>query len=334
MACSYTPWCCGEFGTDGTFRPGQTLTHDWNAYPLHPQPVVQLLHAPLADQMIFRAFASPYRTGNTLHLDSGPDPFSDNYPGDLGNGIQIVPNGQRTGSYAVYVNGRRIARGNPVDTSLPQVRVSSAPSMIRLVLSMRETSPLLPLSTASQTTWTWRTRRDPGAMIPRAWFCDTGPTGRSRHCAIQPMMTLDYHVAGLSLRGRTRPGRQVIGLDVGHVQLGGHAPVTGASARVSFNYNSGRTWRQAQVIALGHGRFRITFSAPAGALVTLQVHAADSANGSGDRDDRPRVRCHVPPDGRVGPAMAPVATPATVAGPATGFHDHGTSSVIFAERVP
>jgi hypothetical protein len=94
------------------------------------------------------------------------------------------------------------------------------------------------------------------------------------------MMTLDYQVHGLSLHGTTAPGRQVIGLTVGHLQLGGHAPITGAAAQVSCN--GGRTWRPATVRRAGPAQFTISFAAPPGAEVTLRTRATDSAGGSID----------------------------------------------------
>ena len=270
--------CCGDIGAYTTLRPGQQLTHDWNAYPLHPQPNRRLLHGPLAARFPeLQSSVSDFRTGNLLNVDSGP--FSDNYPGDIATGPQLAPGNRITEPYAIYQNGRRIARGNLAGaTTAPAVRVSGRPSAIRFVLTARETSPLLPLSPASQTTWTWHTRRDPGATIPSAWTCYAGLTVATRHCAVQPEITLDYHIAGLSLRGTTRPGPQAIGLDISHIQLGGHAPITRTSARISLN--SGQTWQRPRVTALGPGRFRITFTAPARATVTLRVHASDSAGGS------------------------------------------------------
>jgi hypothetical protein len=92
------------------------------------------------------------------------------------------------------------------------------------------------------------------------------------------MMTLDYHVRRMALDGTTPAGCQVIGLDVSHIQLGGSARITGATARVSGN--GGKTWRAAMVTARGHGHFTITFSAPASTDVTLRVAGADSAGGS------------------------------------------------------
>jgi hypothetical protein len=67
------------------------------------------------------------------------------------------------------------------------------------------------------------------------------------------MMTLGYGVAGLSLDGSTSPGRQVLHLSVGHLQLAKAAAITGTSVSVSFD--GGRTWHRARVSGrAGHCR--------------------------------------------------------------------------------
>lgn len=255
------------------FHAGQQLTQDWNAYPLHPQPGMQVLHGSLA--AIFPGFPSAFRAGNTLTLDTTP--FSDNYPGHRGTGFASAPGVTVRGSYSIYQDGVRIAHGNPA-RGIGPVRLSRNPSVIRFVLTAARTGPFFQLSAASTTTWTWRSAPRPNATVPRSWACGFTRTGYLRRCAVQPMMTLTYRVAGLGLDGTTAAGPQTIDLSAGHLQLARATRVTGAAAKVSFN--GGRSWRPATVTARGDGRFRITFSAPAGAAVTLRVHAADAAGGS------------------------------------------------------
>lgn len=261
--------------TDGfrTYRPGQQVIQDWGAYPLHPQPDFQPLHGFLGEDLPVQP--SALRAGNTLTLNVTP--FSDNVPGHFGTGYTGGRKAGVTGSYAIYQNGVRIAHGNPARQVSP-VRLSRRPSVIRFTLTARRDRPLTRLSPASTTTWTWPTRRQPGASVPPAWYCSLTFTSISRRCAVQPMMTLDYHVHGLALDGTAAAGRQVIGLDAGHIQLGGRARITRVTARVSFT--GGRTWRTATVTALGRGRFRITFTARPGAYVTLRTSARDAAGGS------------------------------------------------------
>src|SRR6185312_8090124 len=95
------------------------------------------------------------------------------------------------------------------------------------------------LSGSSTTSWTWRSVRDTAARLPAAWYCTFKETRTRfiliRQCAVQPMMTLSYLVQGLSLTGQARPGRQVVEVTAGHVQLARAARITGATAKVSFN---------------------------------------------------------------------------------------------------
>jgi hypothetical protein len=258
----------GQFGFFRTLRAGQHVTEDWNKYPLHPQRAIQLVRGSLAS--LFPEVPTALRAGNTLWLF--PLPFSDN-EGHAGTGFQSIPGEKISGSYAIYQDGVRIGHGNPANSILP-VTLSNKPSVIRFELSAARPGASVVLSPASQTVWTWRSAPRPRATLPPSWICVTG----NRRCVAQPMMTLDYHVHGLSLHGTTTPGPQVIGLTVGHLQLSGHAPVTGATALVS--YDGGRTWRPADVTPAGGGNFAISFTAPAGANVTLRTSATDAAGGS------------------------------------------------------
>jgi hypothetical protein len=253
-----------------SYRPGQHLTVNWGTYPLHPQPDAQALHGRLAADPPLAAQPSALRAGNTITLGV-ITAFSDNTPGHFGTGF--TGRGV-TGSYAVYQDGTRIADGNPARPIRP-VKVTGQPSVIRFTLTARRHRPLARLSAASTTTWTWHTRRRPGATVPVGWSCSLSG---SRRCAVQPMMTLDYHVRGLALDGTAAAGRQAIGLDVGHIQLGGRARITRVTALVSFS--GGRSWRRATVTAAGHGRFRVAFTARRGADVTLRTTATDAAGGS------------------------------------------------------
>jgi len=262
----------GQSGAFRSFSGGQRLTVDWNAYPLHPQPDVQVLRGPLGAAA--PVLPSAFRTGNTLIL--GTAPFSDNYPGHLGFGV-FSRKVHLAGSYAIDENGKLIAHGNPLGGIGP-VQLSSTPSVIKFVLSEGRFGAAFPLSTAATTAWTWRSAPQPGATVPPSWLCFTRTFRTTRQCAVQPMMTLDYHVHGLPPDGRTPAGPQVIRLDVGHLQLAEAARITGASTQVS--YDDGQSFHPASVASLGGGHFRISFTAPAGVDVTLRVRATDAAGGS------------------------------------------------------
>ena len=115
--------------------------------------------------------------------------------------------------------------------------------------------------------------------MPVHWGCFTKAGNVTRKCAVQPMLTLNYQVAGLRLNGATAPGRQVIRLSVGHLQLASNPAITRATMRVSFD--GGKTWHTAKVSPAGKpGQFTAAFTAPAKAFVTLRVTATDKAGGS------------------------------------------------------
>jgi hypothetical protein len=83
----------------------------------------------------------------------------------------------------------------------------------------------------------------------------------------------------MALNGTTAAGPQVLDLTAGHIQpLADTAAVTGAAVQVSFD--DGRTWDATHVTSLGRGNYRVTYTAPAGAYVTLRTTATDAAGGS------------------------------------------------------
>jgi len=272
----------GQYSSFLTVRAGEKRTEIWNDYPLHPQPGVQLIHGFPVGR--FPMFPSAYRMGDKLELSFNNTAFSDNVPGHSGVGMYgpfSGPHVKLTGSYAVYQNGVEIAHGNPTTLNttasfpgLPPVKLSHTPSQIRFVLSGARRGKSYRLSPAFQTAWTWRSAPHLGVKLPQAWLC----TLSSRFCVVQPLITLNYQVHGMSLRGSTTGGRQVIGLTVGHLQLGGHAAITGAT--VQFSVDGGQTWQSAAVTRSGAGRFKASFTAPAGADVSLRTSATDAAGGS------------------------------------------------------
>ncbi|MGO8957420.1 MAG: hypothetical protein ACLQFR_08650 [Streptosporangiaceae bacterium] len=264
----------GQSGPFQVLPPAAQLAEDWNADPLHPQPDVQQLPPSLG--VLLPQLPSAFRAGNTLTLYTTP--FSDNTPGHFGTGYYAGPGTAVTGSYAVYQDGVRIAHGNPVNGIAP-VKLSPKPSVLTFVLTAGRFSPSYPLSSASSTTWTWRSAPRFGAEVPPSWFCGFTKAGRLlRSCAVQPMMTVDYQVQGLQQDGRAPDGAQRIDLSFGHLQLAGDAAVTGASAQ--YSYNDGQTWQTGTVTPLGGGRFQMAFNAPGGVDVTLRVHATDAAGGA------------------------------------------------------
>jgi hypothetical protein len=272
---SFIPWAKvltfngGQAAPPQVFRPGQQLTDDWGAYPLHPSAPARL-NGPYGAPVM----AAATRTGTVLDL--AMTTFGDNTWGHTGQAIgsPFKP----TGRYELDQNGALVARG-----TLPSfqgfiggsVRLSPARARIRFALDVTQPTAFSPLSTAIQTAWTWwSAQAAAGAELPRGWLC---ADKFSRACAAQPLLTLRYGVAGEALDGAVRAGRQVITLAVGHLQPAAATRITRAAMSVSFD--GGRTWHRAQVTGRD-GRYTVAFTAPAGALVTLRTSAADTAGGT------------------------------------------------------
>ena len=263
----------GQADSGRVLRPGQRLPVGWNAFPLHPAPNTNLLGAANPGATL----PSASRAGDTLTLDITP--FSDNVPGHTGSGFSSVPPGPVRGRYAVFSGGTKIAAGNAVRAAKGRpglrtsVRLAHGPQHVRFVLAASRAGRLYRLSPASRTVWAWRSVPRQGATLPPGWACGNA----TRACAVQPMMTLEYAVAGLSLAGSVHAGPQLVHLSVGHLQLVKAIAVTRASMSVSFD--GGRTWHPATVTGHG-GSYTAAFTAPAGAKVSLRTSAADAAGGS------------------------------------------------------
>src|SRR5262249_55886343 len=136
------------------------------------------------------------------------------------------------------------------------------PSTVRVVLNASRASAQYPLSATNRGVWTRRARRRPGGVLPPPWLCGFAPGIPNPRCAVEPMMTLNYQVAGLGLNGRARPGPQAISLTAGHIQLAPDSRITRAAIAVS--YDRGKTWHTARVTRTSAGMFRAVFTAPAG----------------------------------------------------------------------
>ncbi|HEY3958768.1 MAG TPA: hypothetical protein VGM53_35855 [Streptosporangiaceae bacterium] len=261
----------GQVTAPRAFVPGQRVTQSLGGYPLHPAPDVRLGDiAGLPPTQV-----SAGRTGNTLGL--AMTAFSDSAPGDLGQGT--FPPLKAAASYQIDQNGTKIAGGTVpkfYGTFAEAATLSPSPSVIRFRLDTSEGAKLGPLSRATRTVWTWRSAPGRGARPPAGWTCPPGGAA-GRPCAVQPMMTLRYHVTGLRLDGSAAPGQQVVRVLAGHIQLARAARVTRAAVAVSFD--GGKTWRAARITGR-HGSYAAVFTAPAGARVTLRTSAADAAGGS------------------------------------------------------
>jgi hypothetical protein len=270
----------GQIDPGKTFTPGERVTENWGGFPLHVAPDVDLTGARNPNPLP----VSASRTGNYLGLYVTP--FSDNTFGDTGSGYAPIPHVKFSGRYEIDVNGTKVAGGSTVPPKPyyaigfgTALRVTPKPSVMRLLLTAVRKGSAYPLSSASRTVWTWRSRHEAGSTVPPGWQCDSAfPAKRSsRSCAAEPMMTLQYAIAGLTLSGDTRPGRQALQVTAGHLQL--VKPITVTRAAVSVSFDGGKTWHRATVTGHG-GRYTATFTAPAGVKVSLRTSAADAAGGS------------------------------------------------------
>jgi hypothetical protein len=266
-----------------TFREGSQVTDNWGAYPLHPAPNTEL--HPLQKQRFGFTQVSAARESNTLWVDVTP--FSDNQAGHLSSGLLPRKGIKFTGNYAIFQNGRQVAGGAvgfvPLQGLAVQMRapLSRAPATVRVVLHTARTGSQAGFATASRTVWAWRSTYQPRATLPGSWTCHAPEKQEgfrfTSHCAIQPMMTLAYHLAKLGLNETAPPGRQVLGVSVGHIQLVKAIRITRATVRVSFD--GGKKWHDAAVRNLGRGRYHAIYNAPAGSDVMLRVSAKDAAGG-------------------------------------------------------
>ncbi len=270
----------GQLEATRTFRPGEDTDEDWNAYPLHTALNVNQLGAANVNMLGpglaygHSTLLSASRSGDILSLDVTP--FSDSTPGHTGSGLNSA---SVSGTYEVDQNGTKIASGDAVKLTSPvgdfftQVKLSPDPSRVRFVLNASRTGAQYPLSTATRTAWTWASRHERGGTIPQGWVCGDG----SRSCSPEPLLTLDYAVAGLGLHGRAPAGAQVLRVETGHQQLAAGPKITSVTVQVSFD--DGVTWRPAQVVGTGDTRYAV-FSAPPASYVSLKVTAADAAGGT------------------------------------------------------
>lgn len=266
----------GESAEFQTVRPGEQVTDDWNQYPLHPGPNVNSDPQSVYDGSL----PSASREGDTLTV--AVTPFDDNHFGHSGDGTNGISGATTSGTYQIDQSGTRIAGGSvPIGPSgsaafMTQATLAPAASTISFELEMQQTGPAFPLSTASATIWTWRSSHESGDRLPPGWYCDDATF--TRHCRVEPMMTLLYNVHGLALNGTTAPGRQVMDVTAGHIEIAGHRTIT--CATVQFSIDDGHTWHNARVTRQGPGLYRAVYNAPAGVYVTLRTTATDAAGSS------------------------------------------------------
>jgi hypothetical protein len=130
----------------------------------------------------------------------------------------------------------------------------------------------------TDTTWTMHTNTDQSATVPRSWECTNANFELIKHCAVQPMLTLNYQVSGIGLNGVTPAGPETINVHVGHIEPGPQSAIKSAAALVSWD--NGLFWQPATVTRTSAGNYRVSFSPPAGVNVSLKFTATDAAANS------------------------------------------------------
>jgi hypothetical protein len=256
-----------------SYRAGARLIQDWNAYPQHTAPNMRVTGAPLGAPVV----ASASRAGNVLTVLLSL--FSDDTPGHTGVDFESVPDLGSTASFEIDQNGHRIAAGNALSSPSWHAVLSPRPSVIRFALNASRDVSLYPLSSRTSTAWTWRSAAQPGASLPAGWTCPSVLTTslRDRICAAQPLLSLEYQLAGMSLRGVVPAGQQHLTVGVGHFQPSATTAAITA-VRVQVSYDNGATWQDAAVTRQAAGTFAAAYTPPATArLVSLRVTAADAS---------------------------------------------------------
>jgi hypothetical protein len=257
----------GQEDTFHTLANGRNYTENWNQYPLHPQPAVQLLSGSLGD--LIAQLPSAFRTGNEVWFL--PAAFSDNDSqfGHLGASFF-------SGSYRLR-DGKASAGGN--FQGYARLKVTQGTSKVTFSLSaLQQPNPLATLSQGTYTVWTVPTSARPGAVVPRTWYCVNVKFSITQHCAVLPILTLNYEVRNLGLTGVAPAGPEQVAVSVGHLQLSGQSAITSVHAQVSWD--GGLFWYTAPVTRTSAGSYRVSFTPPPGVDVTLKFTASDAAGGS------------------------------------------------------
>lgn len=258
-------------GQDGlnAYQAGQVVTQGWNEYPLHAAQRENLLGAAGGTNL------AASRVGNGLTFVYWP--YTDDTSGHAGSaGGAPAGSGITTdGTYQIQQNGKTISSGQTGGVSIfyQQVTLSPKPSTIKVTLNTTQSGGPFTESTADSATWTFRSAYAPKHVIPAGFACGNG----SQDCVSQPMLTLNYGVAGEALNGTTKPGPQQVTIDVGHLQLAAASKITHVAAQVSFN--DGKTWTDARLTG-SDGTYTAGFTAPASSYVTMRVQATDAAGGT------------------------------------------------------
>ncbi len=258
----------GQVDSFHTLVADKNATETWNQYPLHVQPEVQLLSGPLGAAL--PQVPSAFAADNYLWLIAAPFSDNDSQYGHIGGNFANA-------SFTVTDNGHRLARGRYDEFLRVKLPAAQASSVIAFHLQATASNPLTQLSPATNTTWTMHLNTSQ-VKIPNSWVCASADFSLIRHCAIQPLLALDYQVQGLALTGVDPSGPQRVDVTVGHIALANASAITSVSAQVSWD--QGLFWQSAAVTRTGAGQYAVSFNPPPGVDVSLKLTATDAAGNS------------------------------------------------------
>jgi hypothetical protein len=228
------------------YSPGSRHTVDWARQPFRPGPYSHTIQSlsgctPAATVRFPGAIAV-----QLTDLQDVPDGFD--CLGFIG-----LPGTSRT--MQLYRGSKLVATKH---ASAANFLVPEASATYKLVYT-DNTSAVLPVSTQTQTTWTFRSAAPPGGNVVRI-----------------PLLLVDY---ALPLNLDNQPDGSTAMFTVARVAGTTPAPVTGFWLWTSLD--NGQTWQAARVRPLGGGRFAAALpQAASGQAVALRVQATD-AGGSG-----------------------------------------------------
>ncbi|WP_344306622.1 hypothetical protein [Fodinicola feengrottensis] len=261
----------GQGGSARRYTPGEKVTEAWNEFPLSTRAPVNLAGSQTNGQFE----PGVVRSGDTETFNLSP--FSDNETGHVGwldIGNHRDPESE---TYELDQDGSKIADGPVIakTAQIPDATVKAAVSTLHLTIDAARSGPDYKLSTGNHSEWTWQSHHQEGTLPPGygCGFEFVSPT----NCSVEPLMTAQTVVRGMSLHGTVPAGLQTMDLTLSHLQLTPQSPIP--SAKVEFSTDDGTTWHQARTVRVGNGHYLAVFTAPTG-FVSLRVSGTDTVGGS------------------------------------------------------
>ncbi|MEU8343683.1 S8 family serine peptidase [Spirillospora sp. NPDC048832] len=232
-------------------KPGERTAHRWGRQPLRPGPYSGTGVTPSTCARYPTARTGQNMRISLVDLQARPDGFD----------CAIHP---VKGHMELFADDRRLGEK---DGPFGDFTVPSGPAEYRLTYE-NDASAVLPVSTRTSTSWTFRSR---------------APRGNGT--ANLPLLLVDYD---MNLDMRNQPAGEPAVLTVAREAGSGEAKVTGL--RFWTSLDDGETWQPADVTDLGGGRYSALLPEPAkGQAVSLRVSAQDAG---GSRIDQSIIRAY------------------------------------------